>query len=255
MPLFGASTILNLVPRIDIKSIPASATTITDVVYGDQIWMDRNLGARRVALAMNDVFGFGNHYQWGRPADGHEITVFNGETEYNGASNGTDSGRHLYELTSTLATTTTPGHNNFIINPTEPKDWLATPADPDRWETANQGPCPTGYHVPTETEISTTLTSSTGDGSGTNGSDTSGWDNSEEAFNSDLAIPSAGRTVQATGNFQSLGGGIFLIWTSSVNGKLPGKTTILHTVNGPNTSLVLGGGSRAAGYTVRCLKN
>ena len=86
-----------LEPRIDIKSIPASATEIVDVTYGTQTWMDRNLGARRVATAVNDVFSYGNHYQWGRPADGHEITVWNGTTR--------TAGRGLNNTTATLATT------------------------------------------------------------------------------------------------------------------------------------------------------
>ena len=74
MTLSGdASNNLALAPRIDIKSIPASATKIEDVTYGTQTWMDRNLGARRVATAVDDVFSYGNYYQWGRPADGHEI--------------------------------------------------------------------------------------------------------------------------------------------------------------------------------------
>ena len=80
MTLTGASNTLALAPRIDIKSIPASATAVVDVTYGTQTWMDRNLGARRVATAINDVLSYGNHYQWGRPADGHEISVWDGAT-------------------------------------------------------------------------------------------------------------------------------------------------------------------------------
>lgn len=84
MPLTGASNSINLVPRIDVKSIPASATAAVDVTFGTQTWMDRNLGARRVATAINDVLSYGNHYQWGRPADGHEISVWNGDTPTSG---------------------------------------------------------------------------------------------------------------------------------------------------------------------------
>ena len=134
MPLTGASNTVNLVPRIDIKSIPASATAVVDVTYGTQTWMDRNLGARRVATALNDVLSYGNHYQWGRPADGHEISVWDGAT--------TTSGRGFANATAlgALSATTTPGHPNFILNNAGNYDWLATQADPDRWATANQGP-------------------------------------------------------------------------------------------------------------------
>ena len=60
-----------------------------------QTWMDRNLGARQVANAINDVFSYGNYYQWGRSADGHEITVWNGDTK--------TAGRGLADVTTTLA--------------------------------------------------------------------------------------------------------------------------------------------------------
>ena len=55
-------------------------------------------GARRVATAINDVLSYGNHYQWGRPADGHEITVWNGATP--------TSGRGFYDATALEALAT-----------------------------------------------------------------------------------------------------------------------------------------------------
>ena len=114
MTLTGASNTLALAPRIDIKSIPASETAVVDVPYGTQTWMDRNLGARRVATALNDVLSYGNHYQWGRPADGHEITVWNGAT--------LTSGRGFHNATALedLATSDTPGHPNFILTSANP---------------------------------------------------------------------------------------------------------------------------------------
>ena len=116
MTLSGdATNDLLLEPRIDIKSIPAIATEIVDVTYGTQTWMDRNLGARRVATAVNDVFSYGNHYQWGRPADGHEISVWNGTTR--------TAGRGLNNTRATLATTDAPAHGDFITNSTAPYDW------------------------------------------------------------------------------------------------------------------------------------
>ena len=132
-----------LEPRIDVKSIPASATTIVDVPYGTQTWMDRNLGARRVATAVDDVFSYGNHYQWGRPADGHEISVWNGTTR--------TAGRGLNNTTATLATTDAPAHGDFITNNTSPFDWRSD-NNINRWATVSQGPCPAGYHVPTNAE-------------------------------------------------------------------------------------------------------
>ena len=37
-----------------------------------RIWMDRNLGASRVATSSNDEDAFGDLYQWGRYSDGHQ---------------------------------------------------------------------------------------------------------------------------------------------------------------------------------------
>ena len=117
MPLSGASNSINLVPRIDVKSIPASATAVVDITYGTQTWMDRNLGARRVATAINDVFSYGNHYQWGRPADGHEISVWKGDDQ--------TIGRGFANATAleALATSDAPGNANFILTNVSPFDW------------------------------------------------------------------------------------------------------------------------------------
>ncbi len=107
MPLTGADNTINLLPRIDVKSIPASATNVLPVNLGNgQIFMDRNLGARRAAIAIDDVFAYGNHYQWGRPADGHEITVWNGTTK--------TAGRGFYGTTATLSATDAPTDNKFF---------------------------------------------------------------------------------------------------------------------------------------------
>ena len=37
-----------------------------------KIWMDRNLGATQAATSSTDAASYGDLYQWGRAADGHE---------------------------------------------------------------------------------------------------------------------------------------------------------------------------------------
>ena len=232
MPLTGTNTTINLLPRIDIKSIPTSATQVTDVVYGTQTWMDRNLGARQVANAINDVFSYGNYYQWGRSADGHEITVWNGTSK--------TAGRGLADTTNTLAADAYPSHANFII--TSSSDWLGDPAGSDvatLWANANQGPCPANYHVPTNDEWNTA--------DGFN----SGWKNSTETYASALKLPSSGFRNRTPGTL-SLQGIMNNYWSSTVSGIkakcleywlwfLPAGTTSDHW--------------RARGFTVRCLKD
>ena len=230
MPLTGASNSINLEPRIDVKSIPTTHTdwTYNDVTYGGQTWMDRNLGARRVASAINDVLSYGNHYQWGRPADGHEISVWKGDDQ--------TTGRGFHDATTpeALATGDSPGHPNFILTDVTPYDWRSDNND-NRWATANQGPCPVGYHVPTNTEWDTA------DSFG-------GWDNNTDTFNSALKLPSAGFRGRINGLLSDQGTSGFY-WSSTVS-----VTDARHLVF---FSAVAGTGSfgRAYGFLVRCLKD
>ena len=222
MTLTGASNTLALAPRIDIKSIPASATAVVDVTYSTQIWMDRNLGARRVATAIDDVLSYGNHYQWGRPADGHEISVWNGDTPTIGR------GFHAATVLEALSATTTPRHPNFILTNAFPYDWLVTQADPDRWATANQGPCPAGYHVPTDTEWNTA-------------------DNTD-TYNSALKLPSSGYRSRFDGLLYTQGtSGLY--WSSSVSGT-DARVLFFNSAAADATY----GRNRAHGFSVRCLK-
>ena len=241
MPLTGASNSINLVPRIDIKSIPASATAVVDVTYGTQTWMDRNLGARRVATALNDVLSYGNHYQWGRPADGHEISVWNGATP--------TSGRGFYNATilEALATSDAPGHPNFILtnNYVTSYDWRSDNNN-NRWATANQGPCPAGYHVPTDGQWATA--DAFNGGAATNGGVTVGWDNNTETYESALKLPSAGYRDRITGLLLNQGT-LGLCWSSTVSG------TYARFLYFSSTSANTGINHRANGFTVRCLKN
>jgi len=231
MPLLGTNSNLILRPRIDIKSIPESTTQVTDVVYGTQTWMDRNLGARRVATAIDDVFSYGNYYQWGRPADGHEITVWHGKTK--------KAGRGLAVVTATLATDANPSYANFITTDSSPFDWLANPATSGTatlWATANQGPCPYNYHVPSSTEWETADATDLG------------WQNNTDTYNSPLKLPSSGRRDRTDGSLFNQGtfGGY---WSSTVNNTNARRLTFT------DSTALMGNNNRAQGFTVRCLKD
>ena len=228
MTLTGANNTLALAPRIDIKSIPTTHTdwTYNDVTYGSQTWMDRNLGARRVATAINDVLSYGNHYQWGRPADGHEITVWNGATP--------TSGRGFYDATTSLATSDTPGHPNFILTDATPYDWRSGNNN-NRWATANQGPCPAGYHVPTNAQWET---------ADINGA----WDNNTETYESALKLPSAGIRYRVSGLLSSQGA-IGYYWSSTID------LTDARHLDFYSGAAATNKSNRAGGFSVRCLKN
>jgi uncharacterized protein (TIGR02145 family) len=104
------------------------------VISAGQVWMDRNLGASQVATNTSDSLAYGDLYQWGRLADGHQIRTSS--------------------VTSTLSTSDVPGHGNFIMNgTTSPYDWRI-PQNDNLWQgvSGTNNPCPSGFRLPTMTE-------------------------------------------------------------------------------------------------------
>lgn len=227
MPVTGANNTLDLTPRIDYKSLPTAETEIVPVNFAGYTWMDRNLGAHRVPTSTTDHFGFGNYFQWGRPADGHEMIVRNGTNLQTAVG--------LYPVTTTLANTDTPGHNNFILNNTTPFDWRSDNND-NRWAIANQGPCPTGYHVPTLSQLDEARLAF-------------GTKNAAGAFASALKLPSAGNRNHASGSFLNQGT-IGYYWSSTV---LSTQARLLYFSSNSN-SANMNSNNRALGFSVRCLK-
>lgn len=125
----------------------------------NEVWLDRNVGATRVATAMIDTQAIGGVYQWGRGSDGHELI---------GSA-----------TTNTLASSDDPGHGNFITTSTW--DWRS-PANNNLWQGVNgaNNPCPPGFRVPTQTEIENEINSWT----------VSGINYEQAAFDSELKLPS-----------------------------------------------------------------
>jgi len=109
-----------------IKHVEVTSTT-------GAVWMDRNLGASQVATSSTDAGAYGDLYQWGRGADGHE--------------------KRDSETTSTLSTTDTPGHGDFITTSSSTNDWRS-PQNDNLWQGVDgvNNPCPVGYRLPTESE-------------------------------------------------------------------------------------------------------
>lgn len=120
-----------------------------EVVYGIIIssvtgkkWLDRNLGATQVATSYDDYKGYGDLFQWGRPADGHQLMIWTSST----------TGTAVNGTTTVVATSDIPGNSNFIIPPYDyPLDWRSD-NNRNRWATIPQGPCPAGWHVPSIAE-------------------------------------------------------------------------------------------------------
>ena len=99
-------------------------------------WMDRNLGASRVAINETDALGYGDLFQWGRGADGHQVRS------------------PLSSQTETRSTTDNPGNGFFINTPADPRTWQQT-TNSNLWQGVNgiNNPCPIGWRVPVISEF------------------------------------------------------------------------------------------------------
>jgi uncharacterized protein (TIGR02145 family) len=213
------SVAINLVTQYPAGSVfcasgPTAIVDITNPVTG-KTWMDRNLGASQVATSSTDALAYGDLYQWGRGPDGHQCR---------------NSG-----VTSTLSSTDQPGNGNFIITSNTPNDWRSNQND-NLWQGINgiNNPCPTGYRLPTETEINTERLS---------------WsqNNSTGAFASPLKLPMAGNRDYVDGSLITVGT-FGYYWSSTVNSR---GSHYLYLFSGIASVPVH---SRPFGFSVRCIK-
>ena len=198
---------------------PTAIVDVTNPTTG-KIWMDRNLGANQVATSSNDENSYGDLYQWGRRSDGHQCRTS--------------------PTTSTLSSSDQPGHGDFIIVLTDPRDWRS-PQNSNLWQGVNgvNNPCPSGYRLPTQTESVAEFTSwSTQDPAG--------------AFASPLKLPEASRRTTFVNNGVSpevMGNGFY--WCSTASSAT--RSSLLQ-LSPPSINLNNSSG-RHGGFSVRCIKD
>jgi len=196
-------------------SAPTVIVDVTNPVTGET-WMDRNLGATQAATSPTDTLAYGDLYQWGRRSDGHQC-------------------RNSPNAT-TLSSTDQPANSNFIIVTNTPDDWR-NPQNPNLWQGVNgiNNPCPSGYRLPTETEMNEEILSwSSNDAAG--------------AFASPLKLSMAGYRLNGTGLITGAGA-YGQYWTSTVSNTLSHRLSIQASGSNVNTN------NRARGYSCRCIKD
>jgi uncharacterized protein (TIGR02145 family) len=151
-----------------------------------RIWMDRNLGASQVATSSTDAASYGDMYQWGRAADGHQLRTS--------------------VTTGTTVTSASPGHALFITADSGTGyNWTSFAGEDNLWQGVSgiNNPCPSGYRIPTEIELEAERA-------------TFSSNNATGAFASVLKLPAAGYRTRITGTLNNVGSSGYY-WSSSVN--------------------------------------
>ncbi len=223
--------------------------TVTSPVTG-RVWLDRNLGASRVCQSIDDKQCYGDYYQWGRGADGHEkpnssisttqldISYWNSNFSY------TDSSDFI----------TPDGSNSQYVSAYDwaDYDYYADEARLSFWnKTDGSGICPKGFRVPSKDELQDELIHSI-KSSGENGNVYSEDENATSAFNSFLKIPSAGKRKESG---ELIGQGqVTYLYANSVH-RLRGEWVWQYYASTYNSSVDYYHYYKAQGIPVRCISD
>ena len=192
-----------------------------------RVWLDRNLGATKVADSGTDSAAYGDYYQWGRAKDGH--------------SSSTSSG------TQTQSSGIVSGQGHFIYGWA---DW--TTADSSgalriaAWADGGKNDiCPAGFSVPTEAELKKELKKAN-----------SAVYSVSDAASSFLRIPAAGfRDSSASSAFKNKDADVAL-WVRTTTGR-QGRSRKFSIIKkqGVTAGLTIGDAQRTLGLSVRCVRD
>jgi len=204
-----------------VKLNNLSYEEVTSPITG-KIWLDRNIGASQVCKTLDDKLCFGDYYQWGRKANGHEKLS-------NEASTKTRLEKDLNK-----------GGKYIVVKKSATFDWRIV-QDDNLWKKVDSlnNICPSGFRVPSQEEIFAETVNAPGNKK---------VHDNKSAFNSFLKIPSSGFRTLCLGDVVREGRHGSL-WSSSAYERES------YYLDFNPTEAVMTTGARAEGLPVRCIKN
>lgn len=136
------------------KVLPAMKVMVNGVEKS-LLFLDRNLGATKVATALNDKDAYGWLFQFGRRTDGHQIV--NWAPAGNAGTFNLSKADNTAAPASRITANNTPYYNknsaNDWINPpftdpaTQDTYWGVTAYDPNNATGGTNNPCPPGFRI------------------------------------------------------------------------------------------------------------
>lgn len=239
--------------------------TLSDGTKATQTWLDRNLGAKKVAESKGDYEAYGSLFQWSRKADGHEKTSWSDATAgvlVNG----------IAPINERVPDRANAGHDKFIPTNAEPNDWASQSSTQEtglwggkytdyEWhapltdETNVNNPCPEGYRVPTVNEflsmagaiLNTTLSYN---------KKYSISDPNTVFAESDLHLPSSGDMLYSSSSANTENGNLRgVYWTNSSAAKKGDNYNNANRLLFMSGQVIVNPYQRTNAYSIRCIRD